>query len=88
MCDALIEDHELRWAGHEFALPERNVKGRERKVSLMPLGLNFNLTTKLFAFATYQPVNFKFIRVLHSVKSKLIQEIRSGWFGMIRLIVG
>ena len=87
-CEALIEHHELGWGRHEFALPERNVKGRERKVSLMPLGLNFNLTTKLFAFATYQPVNFKFIRVLHSVKSKLIPETRSGWFGMIRLIVG
>ena len=72
MCDALIEDHELRWAGHEFALPERNVKGRDCKVSLMPLDLNLNLATKLFAFATDQQVNSKFIRVFGTGKSKLV----------------
>ena len=39
MCKALVEHHKLRWATHEFALPERDVKDRERKVSSAPLGL-------------------------------------------------
>jgi hypothetical protein len=92
VCEALIEHHELGLARHEFALPERSVKGRERKVSLMPLGLNLNLATKLFAFAfafaTDQSVNSKFMRVLDAVKSKLVLETRGGLFRMIWLFVG
>ena len=83
MCEARIENHELRWSSHEFLLPERNVKGRERKVSTMPLGLNLNLASKLLAFATDQQINSKFIRIFGAFKSKLVPETRGGLFKII-----